>query len=116
MPPSPMSACKRSVLRAFPVGCVLNKRTCEIAAAPTNPVDSLNWGHASMQQQHEIQRDSGYANSCSTGDIRGPGPRSYVPSTGTQALTLFKFSNSTLRSTAKSRITGNLLNGSSLIG
>src|ERR1035438_4670895 len=37
MPPSPMSAERRSRLRACPVGCVLNRRTCEMAAAPTNP-------------------------------------------------------------------------------
>src|SRR6266404_3102622 len=58
MPPSPISACKRSCLIIFPVGCMLNSLTCEIAAAPTNPVLSLNCGHTSMQQVHEMQRDS----------------------------------------------------------
>jgi len=47
---------------------------------------------------------------------RGPEPRSYVPSTGTHALTFFRFSKITLRSTARSRTTGNFDNGSSLIG
>src|SRR6267142_545082 len=59
MPPSPIKADSRSRASALPVGCVLKRRTCEMAAAPTNPVDSLNCGHASMQQQHEMQRDSG---------------------------------------------------------
>src|SRR5581483_4603984 len=87
-----------------------------MAAAPTNPVCSLNCGHTSMQQQHEMQREYGYASSWSFGEMRGPGPRSYVPSTGTQALTRFRFSNSTLRSTARSRTTGNLLKGSMRMG
>src|SRR5882672_804439 len=59
IPPSPINADSRSRASALPVGCVLKSRTCEIAAAPTNPVDSLNCGQASMQQQHEMQRDSG---------------------------------------------------------
>src|SRR5579864_4952025 len=59
MPPSPIRAAKRSRWSALPVGCVLNNRTCEIVAAPTNPVSSLNCGHASMQQQQEMQRESG---------------------------------------------------------
>src|SRR6202034_1269773 len=87
-----------------------------MVAAPTKPVSSLNCGQASMQQQQEMQREMGYATSCASGDRRGPGPRSYVPSIGTQALTVFKFSKSTLRSTARSRTTGNLENGSRRIG
>ncbi len=39
-------------------------------------VSSLNCGQASMQQQQEMQRESGYTASCSSGDTRGPGPRS----------------------------------------
>ena len=39
-----------------------------------------------------------------------------MPSMGTQAFTAFRFSKSTLRSTAKSRITGNLENGSRRMG
>ena len=39
-----------------------------------------------------------------------------MPSTGTHAFTLFRFSKSTLRSTARSRTTGNLENGSIVIG
>src|SRR5579863_8284075 len=48
--------------------------------------------------------------------MRGPAPRSYVPSIGTQALTAFRFSKITLRSVARSRTMGNLENGSSLTG
>ena len=44
---------------ASPVGWVLNSRTWEIVAAPTKPVSSLNCGQASMQQQQEMQFDSG---------------------------------------------------------
>src|SRR5882724_11486630 len=87
-----------------------------MAAAPTNPVSSLNCGQTSMQQQQEMQFESGYASSCASMVMRGPAPRSYVPSTGTHAFTAFKFSNKTLRSTARSRTIGNLENGSNLIG
>src|SRR5579872_543982 len=69
-----------------------------------------------MQQQHEMQRESGYARSCSAAVIRGPAPRSYVPSTGTHALTALRFSKITLRSTARSRTIGNFENGSSFTG
>src|SRR2546427_1295945 len=48
--------------------------------------------------------------------MRGPGPRSYVPSTGTHAFTRLRFSNSTLRSVARSRTMGNFESGSSRIG
>src|SRR6266404_9012725 len=116
MPPSPIRAESRSRSRALPVGWVLKSRTCEMAAAPTNPVDSLNCGQASIQQQQEMQRESGYDSSCSSTVRRGPGPRSYVPSTGTQALTFFRFSKSTLRSTERSRTSGNFDSGSSLMG
>ncbi len=44
---------------AAPVGWVLNRRTCEMVAAPTNPVCSLNCGQTSMQQQQEMQLDRG---------------------------------------------------------
>ena len=46
-------------LQAWPVGWVLNRRTCAMVAAPTKPVSSLNCGQASMQQQQEMQRESG---------------------------------------------------------
>ena len=39
-----------------------------------------------------------------------------MPSTGTQALTAFRFSNSTERSTCRSRTSGNLDSGSIRIG
>src|ERR1700733_10630050 len=116
MPPSPIRAASRSRASALPVGCVLNNRTCAMVAAPTNPVSSLNWGQASMQQQQEMHRERGYAASCSSADMRGPAPRSYVPSIGTHAFTAFRFSKITLRSTARSRTTGNLENGSSFTG
>src|SRR5579859_4733380 len=87
-----------------------------MVAAPTNPVCSLNCGQTSIQQQQEMQRDRGYASSCSSMFTRGPGPRSYVPSTGTQAFTRFRFSKSTLRSTARSRITGKRDKGSRRTG
>src|SRR5438270_11216336 len=61
MPPSPISACSRSAFCICPVGCVLNRRTWPMVAAPTKPVPSLNCGHTSMQQQHEMQREYGYA-------------------------------------------------------
>src|SRR5579863_7185935 len=48
--------------------------------------------------------------------MRGPGPRSYVPSMGTQALTAFRFSKITARSTARSRTIGNFEKGSRRIG
>src|SRR6266498_188271 len=76
IPPSPIRAASRSRFRAAPVGWVLNRRTCEIVAAPTNPVSSLNCGQTSIQQQHEIQLESGYACSCSSMVRRGPEPRS----------------------------------------
>src|SRR5437867_2804254 len=69
-----------------------------------------------MQQQQEMQREIGYASSCSVGYMRGPAPKSYVPSTGTQAFTRFRFSKITLRSTVRSRTIGNLLKGSTWIG
>src|ERR1035441_10997227 len=77
MPPSPIRAFRRSVLSALPGGCELKSRTCAMVAAPTKPVLSLNCGQASMQQQHEMQLDSGYASSCISDDWRGPVPRSY---------------------------------------
>src|SRR6476469_10514514 len=85
-------------------------------AAPTKPVAGVTWGHTSRHRQHEIQRESGYISSCCSGAMRGPGPRSYVPSTGTQAFTRFRFSKSTLRSTARSRITGKRDKGSRRTG
>ena len=48
--------------------------------------------------------------------MRGPGPRSYVPSIGTQAFTRFSDSNIEPRSTERSRTTGNLARGSSFTG
>src|SRR5258706_13687187 len=69
-----------------------------------------------MQQQQEMQREMGYATSCSSADMRGPAPRSYVPSIGTHALTALRFSKITLRSVARSRMTGNFENDSSRIG
>src|SRR5699024_11439163 len=48
--------------------------------------------------------------------ILGPGPRSYVPSMGTQALTRLRLSNMNERSTWRSFTTGNVDIGSSLIG
>ena len=44
-------------------GVGVEQRTCAMVAAPTNPVASLNCGQASMQQQQEIQRESGYVTS-----------------------------------------------------
>src|SRR6266478_491183 len=48
--------------------------------------------------------------------MRGPSPRSYVPSIGIQAFTRFRLSNMNWRSTARSRTSGNLLSGSMRIG
>src|SRR6185295_2839097 len=55
-------------------------------------------------------------NSCSSGAMRGPGPRSYVPSIGIHPLMRFSASNMRLRSTIRSRSTRNFDIGSSVIG
>src|ERR1035437_10098972 len=81
-------------------------------AASTKRVSSVICGHASRHKQHEIQRERGYACSCTAGVTRGPGPRSYVPSTGTHAFTRFRFSKRILRSTMRSRTTGKCDKGS----
>src|SRR5437763_16094999 len=59
IPPSPIRACRRSCFIILPVGCILNSLTCEMAAAPTNPVLSLNCGQPSIPHVHEMHRESG---------------------------------------------------------
>ena len=60
--------------------------------------------------------ESSYAYARSDSAMRGPGPRSYVPSMGTQAFTRFSDSNIEPRSTERSRTTGNFASGSSFTG
>src|SRR5690554_5011848 len=57
-PPSPMIAFKRSSLFIAPVGCVLNKRTCDNGAGPMNEADSDTFGHASIHTPQVIHFDS----------------------------------------------------------
>src|SRR5512135_3448403 len=73
-------------------------------------------GQASRQQPQVMQRDSGYAACWSSCDILGPGPAPYVMSTGIQACTFLKLTNRELRSTTRSRTTGNFVNGSMTTG
>src|SRR2546425_10848361 len=62
-----------------------------------------------------MQFESGYPFSCTSGETRGPSPRSYVPSMGIQAFTRLRLSNMNWRSTARSRTRGNLVIGSGRI-
>jgi len=116
MPPTPISSAVRSSLVSGPVGWRFLRIACPTAAGPMNAEWSLYCGQASRQQPQVMQRESAYAYCCASSVMRGPGPTSYVPSIGTQARTRFRFSNMRLRSTARSRTTGNFENGSSLIG
>src|SRR5271157_1491951 len=59
MPPSPARARRRSSLKTLPVGWLLKSLTWAMVAAPTKPVSSLNCGQTSMQQQQEMQLESG---------------------------------------------------------
>ena len=70
--------------------------------------ESLICGHASRQQPHVMQRDSGYASSWLSCDWRGPGPSSCDPSSWIQALTRLRSSNMRERSTTRSRTTREL--------
>src|SRR5699024_1526674 len=99
-----------------PVGCELNKRACDSAAGPINVDLSFTFGHASKQTPHVIHFESSYDHWRFFSGIRGPGPRSYVPSIGTQALICFNASNILSRSTIKSRTTGNVFIGAKRIG
>src|SRR6266481_6374654 len=76
----------------------------------------LTCGHASRQHPQVMHREKRYANSWTLGAIRGPGPRSYVPSIGTHACAFLSASNILDRSTHKSRITGNFDIGSIVTG
>lgn len=115
-PPSPMIASRRSALCIAPVGCALNKRTCESGAGPIKFDLLLTFGQASKHTPHVIHLDSSYAHCRLRSGMRGPGPKSYVPSIGIHAFTFFNESNMRLRSTCKSRMTGNVRIGSKRIG
>src|SRR5699024_10467731 len=115
-PPAPINAFKRSSLVIEPVGCKLNNLTCEIACAPTKSLFLVTFGQTSKHTPHVIHLDYSYVVCCFLPCIRGPVPRSYVPSIGTHAFIRFKLSIILLRSTCKSRITGNVLIGSNFIG
>src|SRR6266851_5632536 len=106
----------RSLACIAPVGCMLNNRTWLKMAAPMKSLCSLTCGQTSRQFPHVMQRDSGYAFSCTAGAMRGPSPRLYVPSIGIHAFTRFRLSNMNCRSTVKSRTTGNFDKGSRRIG
>src|SRR6266436_8892718 len=95
---------------------MLNNRTWLKMAAPMKSLCSLTCGQTSRQLPHVMQRDSGYAFSCTSGAMRGPSPRLYVPSMGIQAFTRFRLSNMNCRSTVKSRTSGNFDIGSIRIG
>src|SRR5699024_9186596 len=92
------------------------KRAWESAAGPINDDLSFTLGQASKQTPQVIHLDNSYAHCCFSCGTRGPGPKSYVPSIGTQALICFKASNIFSRSTYKSRMTGKVVIGSSRIG
>src|SRR5690625_4671194 len=77
---------------------------------------SFTFGHASKQTPHVIHLESSYAHSRFFSGIRGPGPKSCVPSIGIQALICLSASNITSRSTMRSRTTGNVLIGAKRIG
>src|SRR5579875_1220197 len=98
MPPSSINAFKRSALFIAPVGCALNNRTCPKTNGPIKFVLLLTFGHASKQTPQVIHLDNSYAHWRFVSAIRGPGPKSYVPSIGIHALTFFKESNILLRS------------------
>src|SRR5437762_7511624 len=72
-------------------------------------------GHASRQHPHVMHRDSGYAVSWLSCDWRGPGPSSCEPSSWIHAFTFFRSLNIRCRSTTRSRTSGNLDIGSSVI-
>src|SRR3954469_24370858 len=115
-PPSPIIVSKRSALFIAPVGCALNKRTCDNGAGPIKSDLLFTFGQASKQTPHVIHFESSYAHWRFLSGIRGPGPKSYVPSIGIHAFTFFNESNIRLLSTCKSRTTGNVLIGSKRIG
>src|SRR5699024_38686 len=115
-PPAPISAFKRSCLVIEPVRCTLNDLICEIASPPTKSLFLVTFGLPSKHTPHVIHLHTSHAVRRFFSGIRGPGPRSYVPSIGTHAFIRFKLSNILLRSTCKSRITGNVLIGSNFIG
>src|SRR5713226_6831282 len=116
IPPCPITAWMRSLACIAPVGCMLNNRTWLKMAAPMKSLCSLTCGQTSRQFPHVMQRDSGYAFSCTSGDTRGPSPRLYVPSIGIHAFTRLRLSNMNCRSTVKSRTRGNFDIGSMRIG
>src|SRR5699024_4938545 len=115
-PPLPIGASNLSSLLIRPVGCKLNKRTCEIGAAAIKSDLSLTVGHTSKHTPHVIHLDNSKAARLCFSGIRAPDPKSYVPSIGTQAFTRFKISNIRERSTCKSLTIGNVLIGSNVIG
>src|SRR5690606_6357181 len=116
MPPSAMRASSRSWACIAPVGWALNSRTWEIAAGPMKVERSLTFGHASRHTPQVMHLDSSYAHWRLCSGMRGPGPRSYVPSMGIHALTRLSASNIRERSTIRSRTTGNVFIGESRIG
>src|SRR5690625_6650398 len=73
---------------------------------------SLTFGHASKQTPHVIHLESSYAHSRFFSGIRGPGPKSCVPSIGIQALICLSASNITSRSTIRSDRKSTRLNSS----
>src|SRR5918996_1455368 len=95
---------------------MLKRRTWLIAAAPTNRLSSAICGHASRQQAHVMHVERTYRSACSAWLRRGPGPRLCVPSSTSHAFTLWSASNIRLRSTARSRTSGNLRSGSLALG
>src|SRR6266436_8248556 len=56
-PPASIRPCSRSLAFIAPVGCVLNNRTCEMAAAPMNWVAGVTCGQTSRQQPQVMQVD-----------------------------------------------------------
>src|SRR5699024_777633 len=84
IPPVPISASSLSFLDMLPVGWRLNRRTCEIGAAPMKLDLLLTFGQTSKHTPQDIHLDNSYAILRFFSGILGPGPRSYVPSIGTQ--------------------------------
>src|SRR5699024_10462184 len=106
IPPSSMSPSSTSPWLISLVGCAVNNLACESADGPISDDLSFTLGQASKQTPQVIHLDNSYADCCFSCGTRGPGPKSYVPSIGTQALICFKASNIFSRSTYKSRMTG----------
>ena len=116
MPPSSISASRRSSLFISPVGWALNRRTCEIAAGPMKLLLSLTFGQASRQTPQVMHLDSSYAH-CRFDSGHARTRTEVVRAVDRNPrFDAFQRIEHALRSTIRSRTTGNVLIGSSRIG